>query len=131
LNLQDQVRLMGQVSDDVLAALYHGCDIFCVPSVTERDERGAVIDHEGIPEVLKEAMMYGKPVVATRHTGIPEAASRCLVDENDIEGLAGTIAELLDNPQLRQEIGSLNRARAEELYSNDDLSVLRSIFCGE
>ena len=130
MELGDQVKLMGQVSDDVLNALFHGCDIFLVPSVTEHSKDGGVIDQEGIPEVLKEAMIYGKPVIATRHVGMPEIANKCLVGENDVPGLAKVVASLLDSPEHRRKVGLANRERAASIYDNSDLNFLKGLYHG-
>ena len=53
-------------------------------------------------------MAYGVPVVATRHSGIPEAITEghngLLVNPNDPAAVAGAIATLLDRPGLYNDI---------------------------
>ena len=73
-------------------------------------------------------MAFGKPVVATRHAGIPEAVEDAyLVDENDAEGLAEVLRRVIGSPELRASIGSANRARAEGMFSSGNTLQLESI----
>ncbi len=78
--------------------------IFCHPSWTL--ENG---DKEGIPGTIVEAMASGLPIVSTRHAGIPEMVrdgeDGLLVAERDIDGIAGAISTLVDNPNLRSQMG--------------------------
>ena len=126
--MTDQVKVLGEVSDEVLRALYDACDIFCVPSVVERSLDGTILDQEGIPEVLKEAMTMGKPVIATRHTGMPEILQESLVDEHDVSGLAAALERLLESAEERRRQGEENRRRANEIYTNEDLGYLKGLF---
>ncbi len=128
LGLNGQVSILGAVSDEILAALFQACDVFCVPSVVEVGPEGGIVDQEGIPEVLKEAMTYGKPVITTRHTGIPELVSESLVEENNVPELSKAIVRLLDDEDLRRAEGERNQAKIETMYSNSDLSVLLEVF---
>jgi glycosyltransferase involved in cell wall biosynthesis len=61
LGMEDRVHLAGRVRHEDVAAYMAACTVFCLPSV-----------REGWPNVLLEAMLFGKPVVATRVGGIPE-----------------------------------------------------------
>ena len=60
-------------------------------------------DEEGIPNVLKEAMASGMPVVGTRHAGIPElvedGVSGFLVPERDAAALADALERLARAPE--------------------------------
>ncbi|MFZ0286264.1 MAG: glycosyltransferase, partial [Terriglobales bacterium] len=59
--LQSDVRLLGQLSPEQLEERYNQADLVVLTSRSE-----------GIPLVLMEAMVRGKPVVAPAITGIPE-----------------------------------------------------------
>jgi colanic acid/amylovoran biosynthesis glycosyltransferase len=91
-------------------------------------------DEEGIPNVLKEAMALGLPVVGTRHAGIPElveeGVSGLLVPERDEGSLADALDSLAREPGRWAAMGRAGRARIEMEYDihrlNDRLAGLLS-----
>ncbi len=125
LGLEDQVAMFGAQRGTALRALYRECDVFCLPSRT--DSFG---DMEGFPNVIAEAMAFGKPVVSTRHAGIPEAIDEVLVEENDVGALATALTAAIESPELRERLGVRNRRTAEQMFSpaNNDrlIEVLSS-----
>jgi glycosyltransferase involved in cell wall biosynthesis len=76
---------------------------------------------EGFGIVLLEAMAMGKPVVASRVGGIPEAVedsvTGILVPPANSRKLAEALVVLLENSTLRQSMGEAGRARVETLFS--------------
>ena len=72
---------------------------------------------EGIPNVLKEAMACGVPVISSRISGIPElvddGVSGILVPPGQPEALAQALIRLAQEPALRRQLGSAGRARIE------------------
>lgn len=121
--LEDRVTIFGQVSDDVIKVLYKLCDIFCLPSRFGPDGVG-----EGLPVSLMEGMSYGKPIVSTYHTAIPELVPDILVKENDSQGLANAIAKLADDQEMRHKMGKRNREIIKRDYSNDNVKTLLESF---
>jgi glycosyltransferase involved in cell wall biosynthesis len=73
-----------------------------------------------VPNVIKEALALGTPVVATEVAGIPELldVGRCglLVPPRDVGALASAIERLLTNPQLRRELATTGRRFAEKMF---------------
>ncbi|MEU4158974.1 glycosyltransferase [Actinoplanes sp. NPDC026670] len=96
-------------------------------------------DTEGLPTTILEAAALGLPVVATRHSGIPEAVRHertgLLTPEADPPALAASMSRLLGDAELRHRMGTQARehvsahfnldaqtARLESLY--DEAAVL-------
>ena len=70
---------------------------------------------EGIPNVLKEAMSCGLPVVASNVSGIPELVehekSGLLVPPNEPAAIADALERLKADPALRRRLGQAGRAK--------------------
>ncbi len=83
--------------------------MLAAPSRTARDG-----DTEGLPTTVLEAAALGLPVVATRHSGIPEAVvhgeTGLLSPEADPAALAANITRLLADEPLRARLGAHGRA---------------------
>jgi glycosyltransferase involved in cell wall biosynthesis len=74
---------------------------------------------DGLPNVVREAMAVGTPVIASDVAGIPDALSDgcgVLVPPTDVEALAAAIAALFGDPAQRQQIAARARRRVEEHY---------------
>ena len=75
---------------------------------------------DGLPNVLREAMAVGTPVIASDVAGIPEALNegRCgtLVPPRDVNALAQAIRTLLSDEAMRARFARLGRKRTEERF---------------
>lgn len=75
---------------------------------------------EGLPKVLLEAAAAGRAVITTDVPGCRDAiepsVTGMLVPDHDVESLACTILELLDNPQRSAAMGCSGRALAEREF---------------
>jgi glycosyltransferase involved in cell wall biosynthesis len=120
LGIADRVTFFGSVSDEVLRTLYQTCDVFCLPSQK-------YVVNEGLPVSLMEAMACGKPVISTRHAGIPELVPEILIDENDAPALAEALAYLADHPEARHTMGERNRHIVSRDYSPHNVAYLREL----
>jgi glycosyltransferase involved in cell wall biosynthesis len=88
--------------------------------------RAAVLVHpsiglgDGAPNVIKEAMALGTPVVASRVAGIPglleEGGCGVLVEPRDPAGLAETLRALLERPAERETLAQRARRSAEARF---------------
>ncbi len=115
------VRLLGWKNHDEVLRLLQNAHILVAPSVTATNG-----DQEGIPNVIKEAMALGLPVISTLHSGIPELVedgkSGFLVPERDVDSLADRLAYLIDHPERWPEMGQLGRKYVEEHYDINTLN---------
>jgi len=88
-------------------------DIFAMPSIHEEFGVSAV-----------EAQAMEVPVVATRVGGIPEVVedgmTGVLVEPRNVEQLAQAIIRLLENPELRLEMGRKGREYVLAHYQWDE-----------
>jgi D-inositol-3-phosphate glycosyltransferase len=88
-------------------------------------ERAAVVAapsrREGYGMVAREAMAWGRPVVATAVGGLSDAVedgvTGVLVPARDTGALRAAFERLLDDAPLRAELGANARRRAGETYS--------------
>lgn len=121
--VSDKVIFLGVLGPDLLAIVYDACDMLVQPSRTASDG-----DMEGIPAVLMEAMSRGKPVISTRHAGIPELVEEILIDERDSDALAEAIARLADDPDLRKKLGARNVEIVKKGFSAQAALQLGELF---
>jgi colanic acid/amylovoran biosynthesis glycosyltransferase len=121
--LESQVAFFGPLSGTALKAVYHACDVFCLPCHFEKDGLG-----EGFPVVLIEAMASGKPVISTRHVEIPNVIKRLLVDEKDVDGLAQALLQVHQSAELRAELSQESRQTAIDYFSATNVDQTAAIF---
>ncbi len=115
LGLGGAVAFLGLLPPETIAARVRSAALLAAPSVTARGG-----DAEGLPTTVVEAMASAVPVVATHHSGIPEAVSDgitgFLVPEGAVDALAQRIAALLADPALAARMGAAGRALARERF---------------
>jgi len=121
LGLEDRVTLHGRHGQESVRAGLEESHILVAASVTAADG-----DEEGIPNVLKEAMASGMPVVGTRHAGIPEliedGVSGLLVPERNEAALADALQRLARESGRWAAMGRAGRAKIEMEYDIDRLN---------
>lgn len=76
---------------------------------------------EGMPNVALEAMIFAKPVVASRVGGVPEVVvegeTGFMVTAGDAESLAVALIRMLESPSRMQAMGEAGRRRALDNFS--------------
>jgi len=103
-------QAVGFVPHDGLGPYYERAAAVVVPSL-----------REGYGVVAREAMAYGRPVVATRVGGLPDAIENgvtgLLVPPGDPVALRAALELLLADPALREQLGAAARAKARTEFS--------------
>jgi teichuronic acid biosynthesis glycosyltransferase TuaC len=101
-NLADKVRFLGRQSRKQVAEAMRRCLLFALPS-----------RYEGLGCVYLEAMSTEKPVIGCRGQGIDEiirhGSNGWLVEPNNLQELIAGLDALLQNLQLRRQIGEAAR----------------------
>jgi len=119
LNLQN-VRILGAVDENDLAALYRGSHLVVTAS-----------EHEGFCLPLLEAMTFEKPIVARACAAIPETvgdAALLLPPEQGPSFYAEAVTETLANEPLRTELLAGGARRLAELERRPpELRVLEAL----
>jgi phosphatidylinositol alpha-1,6-mannosyltransferase len=114
-SLEHYVRLIRSLGDDEVIKLYQACDVVVLPALNVDD------DVEGFGIVAVEAAAAGKPVVATRVGGIPDAIedgqSGILVRSGDYAELTQAIVELLRDEQKRVEMAKVSISQAKDRFA--------------
>jgi phosphatidylinositol alpha-1,6-mannosyltransferase len=115
LGIQENVIFAGHVSDEELPLLYSACDAFIMCSREDRSRRGILA--EGFGMALVEASACGKPVIAGRSGGVPDAVvegvTGLLVEPCDSDAVAAAIVEVLREPELAKRLGANGRKWVE------------------
>jgi glycosyltransferase involved in cell wall biosynthesis len=114
-NLQSAIRVRGARPRPEVAQMMAEADIMVLPSVPTHNGK-----REGIPVVLMEAMASELPVVSSDLSGIPELVDSghtgLLVPARDVRALADALATLLQNPQMRSEMGRMGRSKVQREF---------------
>lgn len=112
LNIKNRVHFLGFCKD--VREVYAALDIFAMPSRCE-----------ALPYALLEAMTAQLPAVASRIGGVPEVVvpgeTGLLIPVGDHHALAAALASLLNNPDLRQQMGRAARQRVIEHFSEREM----------
>jgi len=95
------LRILGEVPDERLAALYSGATAFVYPSL-----------YEGFGLPVLEAMQCGACVIASR--AVMEAAGGAAIYADGPVELARAMRELLEHPEIAPEWRARSLARARE-----------------
>jgi len=121
LKVADRIELTGWKSENEVRDAMRGSHVLVVSSI--RDDNG---DEEGIPNVIKEAMALGTPVVASQHGGIPEIVRDGETGFTFEEGNVGQLAELLrriEQTGVAASILEAARRLVEEEYDSGSSSL--------
>jgi colanic acid/amylovoran biosynthesis glycosyltransferase len=112
LGVEHWIQLTGWRTQEEVRAEFDASHVFVLASQTAADG-----DEEGLPGAIKEANAMGLPVVATRHSGIPEGVldgtTGFLVPERDVDALADRVQYLIEHPERWEDMGRAGRSLVE------------------
>ena len=85
---------------------------------------------EALPYTLLESMAAGQAIVATAVGGVPDAldGAGLLVGVRDYQDVARACLQLLDNPQLREELGRKARLQARNFQLDKMVGSYRAAY---
>ncbi len=122
LGIQDDVKLLGHVSDEALPALYGGAKLFLYPTL-----------YEGFGLPVLEAMASGTPVLTSNNSALKEIAGGYarLVEPVDVDDIARAMLELMNDDDELARLSQLGLERAEDFRwqstAQRTLDVYRSV----
>ncbi|NIM91381.1 MAG: glycosyltransferase [Candidatus Aminicenantes bacterium] len=113
LRIKEKVKFVGWLSQSRLSELIRQCFVFVLPSFSE-----------GLGRVIIEALISGKPVIASNIGGLPEIIRDgeygFLVQPDDPQELSQKILYLLRNPDQARKMGREGKEFAEQNFSNEN-----------
>ncbi len=108
-NLGDIIVFLGATAN--IGTVYRDCDVFVLPSISNED----------LPNVISEALLFGKPVIASKIAGIPhqviDGLNGYLVEPGSVEQLSFAIENCIDNREHLEFMGAKSKEIFEEKFS--------------
>ncbi|MDY6876431.1 MAG: glycosyltransferase family 4 protein [Chloroflexota bacterium] len=115
LALEDTVTLCGALRHEEVIKKYSQATMFVLPCIMSK-----IGNLDGIPNVLAEAMAMQVPVISTNISGIPELVkdqvNGLLTAPGDNAALVNAMAQLLNDPALRERLGQNGRQAVVEKF---------------
>lgn len=115
LRLEKAVRFRGWYAQEQLPEILREATAVAVPSVPT-----AAGDMDGIPTVIYDAMTFGRPVVASALSGIPEAVAAgetgLLTPPGDVAALADALERVLFDRETAEKLSRAARAFVERRH---------------
>jgi len=111
LHIAENVKFRGWLHSEEVRKAMRNATVLVHPSPDLGD---------GVPNVIKEAMALGTPVIASSVAGIPELLDNgrngILVPAKDVKALANSIETILSQGQLRRTYANAARRHAEKEF---------------
>ncbi len=118
LRLEDRVRLVGPLAQEDLVAYYQRADVFCLPTIIASND-----DRDILPNVVKEAMAIGVPVVTTSIPGMEELVENertaLLAPPGNSPALAEALERVLEDGEMGGRLADAGREVIEERFDRN------------
>tara|TARA_B100000959_G_scaffold124470_1_gene130746 strand:- start:383 stop:1522 length:1140 start_codon:yes stop_codon:yes gene_type:complete len=111
LNIDSHIEFVGFVEGDRKVALLRAADLFVLPT-----------SQENFGLVFPEAMACGLPVITTKGVDIwpeLEESGGALIISEDVESIATAIKQLLNDIELRKQMGEAGKTWVDYTFSGD------------
>lgn len=124
-HIENQVTMVGKVSDEELGSYLGACDVFVLPSIVKSEAFGLV---------QLEAMVYQKPVINTwLESGVPEVSINDItgktVKPGDVLELHNAMQWMINHKEERRMMGERARKRVEEEFTIEKmLDNIKSLY---
>jgi glycosyltransferase involved in cell wall biosynthesis len=119
-NLQDKVKLLGYLNDEIAYSYYKLCDIYCLSSI-EKTEAFAIVQIE--------AMSFSKPIVATNipGSGVPWVNSHdetgLNVEIKNPKSIALAIKSIIEDESKYQKYSEASLIRFKKEFTRNKMGV--------
>jgi glycosyltransferase involved in cell wall biosynthesis len=117
--LERKIRWLGAQPQDRVLSELRAADLFVLAARIANDG-----DRDGLPNVLMEAQSQGLACVSSRIAAIPEliidGETGLLVAPDDPAALAGALARLITDPELRHRLGHAGLVRVHSMFRLED-----------
>ena len=119
LDVAQNVQFLGRRGSGDMAAFYQGLDVFVLPSRTQPNWM------EQFGRVLVEAMACGVPVIGARSGEIPHVIGDAglIVPEEDSDALRAGLLQLMQDDELRRDLGRRGRQRVLERFTQAQIAA--------
>jgi glycosyltransferase involved in cell wall biosynthesis len=122
LGLDRRVIFAGKVSDELIPVFYRSADVTVFPSSPP----------ESFGLVLVESLACGTPVIASNIPGVRTVVDHggdgLLFKHTSVLALSQALKQLLDDADMRREMGHQGRARVEERYAWESIGARLETF---
>ena len=114
LKLEERVKFLGTLSNEVLLQELLACDLLCLPSIERTEAFGMV---------LLEAMRASKPCLVTDVKGsgmswvVQDGQTGFVVQANHVESLSNKLLDIVHNKAQLSELGKNGRQRFENEFT--------------
>lgn len=120
--LAEKIIMPGYIEEIEKAYLYENCALFAFPSL-----------YEGFGLPLLEAFSYGKPVLTSHVSCLPEIAKEaaCYVDPFDPQDIARGLEKIIDDESYAKKLAEAGKERLKHFSWDDSVKKTFKVLYGQ